>query len=100
MLFKLYLNNFFVILCYILNWFYICKLLYFKLYCIIWIKICMKFLCIKDYNYYDYCLFFVVILIINIYIVFWFFFFIGNEIYIVNMSDLNLLGIKLFLLYV
>lgn len=57
----------------------------------------MKFLCIKDYNYYDYCLFFVVILIINIYI---FFFFIGNEIYIVNMSDLNLLGIKLFLLYV
>lgn len=58
----------------------------------------MKFSCIKDHNYYDYCPSFVVISIINIHTVFWFFFFTGNEIYTANMSDLNPPGTKSLLL--
>lgn len=51
----------------------------------------MKFSCIKDHNYHDYCPSFVVISIINIHT---FFFFTGNEIYTANMSDLNPPGTK------
>lgn len=92
---KLHSNNLFVTLCYILNWLHTCKLLYPKLYCITWIKTCMKFSCIKDHNYHDYCPSFVVISIINIHT---FFFFTGNEIYTANMSDLNPPGTKSLLL--
>lgn len=61
----------------------------------------MKFSCIKDHNYHDYCPSFVVISIINIHTVFGFFFgffFTGNEIYTANMSDLNPPGTKSLLL--
>lgn len=59
----------------------------------------MKFSCIKDHNYHDYCPSFVVISIINIHTGFFcFVFFTGNEIYTANMSDLNPPGTKSLLL--
>lgn len=102
-------NNLFVTLCYILNSFgFTIVNCYIPNYtCITWVKTCMKFSCIKDHNYHDYCPSFVVISIINIHTVFCcfflvfvfvFFFYTGNEIYTANMSDLNPPGTKSLLL--